>query len=237
MGNLKIHQLSPNMLKTFELCPLKYYFRFVKKISVPVNDEIFEFGKNIHALASYYLKNEFIDNLEKTLSPKEFDVWQHLKSSKYFGYEVINTEYNLAFKHQSYFLGGRLDALVKNGDEYFILDYKTGSAPKNAKYDFQTITDKDEIKSILSTYIDKYYDVNDDKETWFNKMKELTDELGYCSDMKEYKNNPDSYKGSVADVSTVIRVAVTTSSQTPDLYEILKLLGKERIEKRFSKFM
>ena len=55
--------------------------------------------------------------------------------------------------------------------------------------------------------------------------------------MKEYKTNPDAYKGSVADVSTVIRVATTTSSMTPDLYEILRLLGKERIEKRFQKFM
>ena len=55
--------------------------------------------------------------------------------------------------------------------------------------------------------------------------------------MKEYKANPDNYKGSVADVSTVIRVATTTSSMTPDLYEILRLLGKERIEERFNKFM
>ena len=54
--------------------------------------------------------------------------------------------------------------------------------------------------------------------------------------MKFYKENPDSYKGSVADVSTVIRVATTTSSMTPDLYEILRLLGKDRIKKRFQVF-
>ena len=55
--------------------------------------------------------------------------------------------------------------------------------------------------------------------------------------MKEYKTNPDKYKGSVADVSTVIRVATTTSSMTPDLYEILRLLGKEKIKNRFERFM
>ena len=49
--------------------------------------------------------------------------------------------------------------------------------------------------------------------------------------------NPNDYKGSVADISTVIRVALTTSAQTPDLYEILKLLGKDRIKARFDKFM
>ncbi|HPE14501.1 MAG TPA: glutamate--tRNA ligase [Bacilli bacterium] len=109
-------------------------------------------------------------------------------------------------------------------DELFI--------PKNITYDFQTISDREEIDIILSTYITKYYDVNDDKETWFNKMKELCIELGYCPDMKEYKENSNNYKGSIADVSMVIRVALTTKSQTPDLYEIMKLLGKDRIEKR-----
>ena len=103
------------------------------------------------------------------------------------------------------------------------------------KYDFQKVTDKEEINKIIITYIEKYYDEADDKETWFNKIKELSDELGYASDMKAYKENPDSYKGSVADVSTVIRVALTSSSMTPDLYELLKLIGKDRIKERFSK--
>jgi glutamyl-tRNA synthetase len=66
-------------------------------------------------------------------------------------------------------------------------------------------------------------------------MKELTDELGFCSDMKAYKENPDNYKGSVADISNIIRVGVTTLSQTPDLYVILQLLGKERIMNRINK--
>ena len=104
----------------------------------------------------------------------------------------------------------------------------------NVEYDFQKITDDKEISKILKTYLEKYYQENDGKDTWFNKIKELTDELGYCSNMKEYKENPDNYKGSVADISTVIRVALTSSSMTPDLYEIMKLLGKERITSRIN---
>ncbi len=100
-------------------------------------------------------------------------------------------------------------------------------------YEWQNITDKNEIKEILNLYISKY-DVNDDKDTWFNKMKEVCDTLGYASDMKEYKENPNNYKGNIADVSNVLRVSITTKSMTPDLYEIMKLLGKERIEKRFN---
>ena len=106
----------------------------------------------------------------------------------------------------------------------------------NDNYEFQKITDKEEIANILKTYIEKYYDINDEKDVWFNKVKELCDELGYASNMKEYKKEPERFKGNVADVSTVIRVVLTTKSMTPDLYEIMKLLGKERIEKRFSKF-
>lgn len=102
----------------------------------------------------------------------------------------------------------------------------------NFEYDFQKITDKNEIKEILCKYLDNYYCESDDKDTWFNKIKELSDELGYASNMKEYKENPDNYKGNIADVSTVIRVSLTSSSMTPDLYELMKLLGTDRIKQR-----
>lgn len=102
------------------------------------------------------------------------------------------------------------------------------------EFEWKSITDINEIKSIVNTYIDEYYDENDDKDTWFNKVKELTEKLGYASNMKDYKKNPENYKGSVADISTVIRVAVTSRSQTPDLYCILKLLGKTRIKSRIN---
>lgn len=103
-------------------------------------------------------------------------------------------------------------------------------------YEWQKITDRDEITKIVTEYFDNYYDQNDDKETWFNKVKMLTEKLGYAANMKDYRKNPENYKGSVADISTVIRVMVTSRSMTPDLYEILKLLGPERIKKRLFKF-
>ena len=98
-------------------------------------------------------------------------------------------------------------------------------------YEWGNITDKEEIIKILNTYIDSYFDVSD-KEVWFNKVKELTDSLGYASNMKEYKNDPSKYKGSVEDISTVLRVALTSKSMTPDLYEIMRLLGRDRIINR-----
>ena len=107
----------------------------------------------------------------------------------------------------------------------------------NVTYDFGKITDKKEIKNILELYLNKYYNELDDKDTWFNKIKELCDELGYASNMKDYKENPDNYKGNIADVSTVIRVALTSSSMTPDLYELMKLFGTARIKERLNKFI
>ena len=74
-----------------------------------------------------------------------------------------------------------------------------------------------------------------DKDTWFNKVKEMCDTLGYASNIKEYKKNPELFKGNVSDVATVIRVALTSKTNTPDLYEIMKLLGNIKIKERFTK--
>lgn len=100
------------------------------------------------------------------------------------------------------------------------------------EYPFQVINDKEEIRKILDLYIEKYYDEKDDKQTWFNKIKELAGELGYAKEVKEYKANPELYKAHVGDVSTVLRVALTTRTNTPDMYEIMQVLGKTSVEKR-----
>jgi glutamyl-tRNA synthetase len=106
---------------------------------------------------------------------------------------------------------------------------------EEVEYEYQKITDKAEIKDIVNTYFEKYYDENDDKQTWFDKMKDLAESFGYAREVKEYKANPDAFPGHVGDISTVIRVAVTGRCNTPDLYEILQILGKDSITKRIQK--
>ena len=117
---------------------------------------------------------------------------------------------------------------VKNTISYMYAD----KFDKNGEFEYQKVTDKDEIDNIVKTYFEKYYDPQDDKQTWFNKMKDLADEMGYCREVKEYKANPDAYKGHVGDISTVIRVKLTGRCNTPDLYEIMQVLGLDEIKNR-----
>ena len=104
---------------------------------------------------------------------------------------------------------------------------------KKQNYEYQVISDKEDIEKILKLYMEKYYSDEDDKQTWFDKIKELSAEMGYAKEVKEFKENPGKYKAHVGDVSTVLRVALTARTNTPDMYEIMKILGKERIQKRF----
>ena len=106
---------------------------------------------------------------------------------------------------------------------------------KVTDFEYQKITDKEEIKKIISEYISNYYDANDDKQNWFDKMKDLAEKLGYSREVKEYKQNPDMYKGHVGDISTVIRVSLTGRANTPDLYEIMNVLGEGVVRERLSR--
>lgn len=90
---------------------------------------------------------------------------------------------------------------------------------------------------ILLDYINNYYDELDDEETWYNKLKELAKKYNFASEVKEYKENPNNYNGHIGDICEFIRVITTSLTKTPSLYEILKLLGKDRIEKRINMFI
>ena len=130
---------SPNMLKIFSQCPKKYYYKYILNISAPQKQTLFEKGKKIHALANYYLKGDDITKLEKTLNQEEAVVWETLKNNEYFKKQYINSEYDLSCKIDCYWFGGRIDALVKDGNKTYILDYKTGAIPKDPENDYQTM--------------------------------------------------------------------------------------------------
>ena len=88
-------------------------------------------------------------------------------------------------------------------------------------------------KEILEAYL-KEFNPADDKQQWFDRIKALCEPLGYTPNVKEYKKNPDAFKGHVGDVSTVIRLAVTGRRNTPDLYSIMSLLGRDKVMERLN---
>ncbi len=100
------------------------------------------------------------------------------------------------------------------------------------KYQFQKIDSKEEIQKIITKYLEKYFSYTDDKQTWFDKIKDLAEEMGYARETKQYKSEPEKYKGHVGDISMVLRVAITGRQNTPDLYEIMQVLGEERTKQR-----
>ncbi len=108
-------------------------------------------------------------------------------------------------------------------DELFQPDY---SYPEN-------VTEADK-QTILTRYLD-LYDPADDNAQWFDRIKALADEIGYASNMKDYKKNPEAFRGNVGDVSMVIRVAVTGRQNSPDMYEVMGILGKEKVAERLKK--
>lgn len=100
-------------------------------------------------------------------------------------------------------------------------------------FKFDEKLSKEDIKSILQKYLE-IYDPADEKDVWFQKIKDMCEPLGFTPNVKEYKKTPDAFKGHVGDVSGVIRMAVTSRSNTPDLCAIMQLLGKEEVEARIN---
>lgn len=177
--------------------------------------------------------------------------------SKIKAVDVYNYYVNWSkeFDTEMYELVTKNEAMMK---EVFNID-KEGPKPRKdfAKwsdvrekifYFFDELFDKDEnielpktleleeAKRVIEAY-EKAYNFNTDQETWFNELKAVAVELGYATDRKKYKKNPEEYKGMVSDVAGAVRAALTHRANTPDLYTIMQIMGEEKVRERFKKFI
>ncbi len=149
-----------------------------------------------------------------------------LKNNKEYSLKILNIERSNVKPRKD---------IAKWSDVRKTIEYMYEEEFKNiTNFEYQKINDPEEINKIVQEYRDNFFDINDDKETWFNKMKDLSEKLGYAREVKEFKKNPEQYKGHVGDISTVIRVKLTSKCNTPDLYEIMQVLGKEEVLKRLN---
>ena len=104
------------------------------------------------------------------------------------------------------------------------------------KDSYPEIFTKTDIKLTLQEFA-KTFDANDDMNTWFEKIKDIADMLGFASDMKAYKQNPEAYKGNVSDISMFIRLAVTGKLNSPDMYSVMQILGYDRVINRVNEMI
>ncbi len=107
-------------------------------------------------------------------------------------------------------------------NEYYERDY---TLPENIS--------KADARAIIEKY-SAAFSLADDKDAWFGRIKDMCASLGFTPNVKEFKQNPGLYKGHVGDVSTVIRIALTSRRNTPDLYSIMQLLGEDEIKARLA---
>ena len=114
-------------------------------------------------------------------------------------------------------------AVWKDAKDYmgFFYDEYLAAPVFNEKFSTQT------VKAVLCKFLEKF-DIADDSGVWFDKVKEITKEMGFTTDMKAYKANPDAFSGTVADISTFVRQAVTGKTNSPDLYTVMQILGYDK---------
>ena len=203
-----------------------YEFTFDK---MPVGGSLFDIDKLMSISKIYFSRQkseDIYENLLKYLEVNDSEFYELVKNNKE---KTINT-----LSIEKYITRPRKDiASYSDYKKYFWYMYD----------ELFTKDAYDEVEAkefyngdILKDYINNYYNENDDKDTWFNKIKDLAEKHGFAKEVKAYKANPENYKGHVGDVCELIRVAITSKVQTPDLYEILNILGKDTLKERISLF-
>lgn len=202
-----------------------------------INDFTFTFDKM--AIGGTLFDLDKLNNISKTYF------------SRKKGEEVYEETLNWALKHDKEYS----ELLLANKEDMikFLNIEKDGPRPRKdiAKYsdvkeEFSYAIDslfekenysKNESEKVYDTdlildYVNNYLDLDVTNEEWFNKVKEFASNNGYAASPKDYKNNPENYKGHVGDICEAIRVMITGRLKSPDLFSIMKILGKDRIIKR-----
>ncbi len=196
----------------------------IKKMSVSGAlfdfNKLFDIGKNV--ISKYSAEKVYEESLKWA---KKFDCELfELLNNKDYALKVIGIERGNTKPRKD--IAKWSD--IKNSISY-MYDEKF---EKNDKEEYSEKIEKNKITDILKLYIEKYFDINDDKQTWFEKIKDLAEEVGFAREVKLYKLEPEKWPGHVGDISSIIRIGLTGRNNTPDLYEIIQVLGKDIVVSR-----
>lgn len=200
-------------------------FKFTFK-KMPVGGSLFDYDKLINISKTYFSRLTAKELLDKSLGYyKKYDIdfYNVLNKNLYYSINMLNIERNVKKPRKDISSYSDIKKMYWYFfDEYF---YKIDKCTYNK-------CDIDVLKEYINTY-----DPNDDNDTWYQKIKDLSTNLGYSSNVKEYNLNPTNYKGHIGDVCEMIRVAITSLVISPDIYEIMHVMGYDRVIKRINGFI
>ena len=223
-----LNLINSNFEDWRKLNPDKSFWDFPFSVSkIGSNNPIFDFvklndcSKNV---ISHYSADKIYQNMLAWAEVYDKHFYEVIKNKKDFCIQLFSIDRTGKNPRKD---------IAKWSDIEMLYDYMfyTLDGKLLKDYGFDERFNHTTIKKVLQEYLGMY-SIKDDKQAWFDKIKELGQKLGFCSNMKEYKQNPNNYLGSVADVSGIIRVAVTTRRNTPDLYELFALLGEKEVLNR-----
>ena len=142
--------------------------------------------------------------------------------------EIMNIDREKENPRKDYYKFGGMEEIIG----FFYDDIYASLLEKGLE--FNEKYDNDIIIEVLKA-LDERLSLEQDEQEWFNNMKEIASELGFATDRKLYKANPEAYKGMVGDVAEILRIALTCRKNAPTLYYVMKILGKDRCHQRLEK--
>ena len=204
-----------------------YEFTFDK---MPIGGSLFDLDKLMSISKVYFSKLTADDIYNKTLQYSlEYDneFYNLIKDNPNYLISLLNIERNIDRPRMD--IGSYSDVKKEFWYMYDELFDKKEHPYENINYPYDI--------SFIKDYFTNVYDENDNEEDWFNKLKNFASGVGFAVNRKDYKENPSNYLGNVADFCSIIRIMLTTSNTSPNMYDLLKIYGKERLLKRLDKFL
>ena len=204
-----------------------YTFTFDK---MPVGGSLFDLDKLMNISKVYFSKLSASEIYTRTLEyTKQYDLefLYLIKDNKDYLVSLLNIERNIERPRMD--IGSYSDVKRQFWYMYDELFDKVDAPYKEVSYSYNV--------SFIKEYFANIYDENDTEEEWFNKVKDYASSKGFATNRKEYKENPEKFLGNIADFCSIIRVMLTTTNTSPNMYDLLKIYGKENLLNRVDRFL
>ena len=204
-----------------------YTFTFDK---MPVGGSLFDLDKLMNISKVYFSKLSASEIYNRTLEyTKQYDLefYNLIKDNKDYLVSLLNIERNIERPRMD--IGSYSDVKRQFWYMYDELFDKVDAPYKEVSYSYNV--------SFIKEYFANIYDENDTEEEWFNKVKDYASSKGFATNRKEYKENPEKFLGNIADFCSIIRVMLTTTNTSPNMYDLLKIYGKENLLNRVDRFL